>query len=185
MDCNMRFSICIPTYKRGKEFLQRALDSVHSQNFKDYEIVIEEDLDGKGMAFNTNRVIKKAKGELIKILYQDDYLEPDYLQKVSDTFIGNWLFTASSNNPNPRYSQVNTLGSPSALTIRNENPLLFNESLKWVLDLDYYRRMYQRYGLPQILTTTKVIIGLGVHQETNHLSQEIKQHEHTFITTNH
>lgn len=195
----MRISICIPTWEargKGVELLIRCLDSVKKQNFKDYEIVISDDSEdgkisnlcdnytvryirnfyNKGMAENTNYAIKEAKGDLIKILYQDDWLEEDnYLQVLSDNFKSqdNWLITASSNNPSPHFKDwnQNTLGSPSALSIRNDNPLLF-KSLKFFLDLEFYQRMFKKFGDPKILTNIKVGIGLGEWQETNNLTKE-------------
>lgn len=169
-------SICIPTYKRGKEFLPRALDSINSQNYKDYEIVINEDTEGQGMAWNTNFVIKQSKGDLIKILYQDDWLaEENSLQQIVDNFKANdnWLITSSNNNPHPHFNDwnQNTLGSPSCLTIRNKDPLLFKD-LKFFLDLDYYQRMFKKFGNPKILDKVGVNIGLGTWQETNNLTQE-------------
>ena len=58
-----KISICIPTHnmKNKQFFLDRALESIRSQTFQDYEIVITE--DGR-MAENTNSAIKKATGEL-------------------------------------------------------------------------------------------------------------------------
>lgn len=52
-------------------FLRRLMESLEMQTFRDFEIVITK--DGR-MAENTNSAIKKAKGEIIKILYMDDYL---------------------------------------------------------------------------------------------------------------
>lgn len=180
----MKLSIAVPIYKPMKNsefFIARCLDSIKSQTFTDYEIVMTE--AGK-MAENTNAAIKQSKGELIKILYQDDYLADDHaLQHIVDNFTNedNWLITGSSNN-HPFWNAYvgkgrNTLGSPSALTIRNKDPLLFNESLQWVLDCEYYQRMYDKFGEPKILTRIGVVIGIGDHQETHNLSEEIKQRE--------
>lgn len=200
----MKMTIAIPVweaYGQGFTLLKRCLDSILSQTFTDFEIVVSDNSfndtlktlcqtyklpinyfanSDRGMANNTNFAIKQAKGDLIKILYQDDYLAHEgALQKINDNFKDkdNWLITACSNNQFPFYSKsVNTLGSPSVMTIRNKEPLLFND-LKWTLDLDYYQRMQKKFGLPKILSDINVIIGLGEHQETNHLSEEIKRKE--------
>ncbi len=209
----MRISICIPVYEmhgKGAEFLVRCLNSIRLQTFQDYEIIISDNSDDneienlcaevqdffktlryvknpiKGMAVNTNNAINQAKGELIKVLYQDDYFASDQvLQEISDHFTekDSWLIIGSDNNPNPYYSAQNTLGSPSALTFSNTIPLRFNEHLKWVLDLDFYKRMYKELGLPKILSWVGVCIGLGEHQVTNHLTEEQKNEEHTRIKT--
>ncbi len=205
----MRISVCIPVYPMsdvGVQMLERCLKSIWKQNFKDFEILISDnskndeiyelvkDLKVRylynpviGMAVNTNNAIIKAKGEIIKILYQDDYLEDEnYLQVVSDNFKVNdkWLVTASHNNPEPHFNDwnKNTLGSPSALTIRNQELLLFNKDLKFYLDLDYYQRMFKKFGNPKILKQVKVGIGIGSHQVTNNLTlEELEDDYLTFI----
>lgn len=175
-------SIIIPTYKFGIEFLQRAIDSVKSQTYNDYEILTWEDTDGRGMGWNTNRLIQKANGELVKILFQDDWLAyEDALKDIVENFKGQWLITASNDNPNPYYTHDilagnNKLGSPSALTIKNDHPLLF-KNLNWALDCDYYKRMFDKYGEPVILKKVGVNLGKGGHQLTNRYTPQQKLNE--------
>lgn len=206
---DMYISVCIPTweaYGYGVQMLERCLESLEQQSFKDFEVVISDNSQDEsiynvcrdfnsldilydrcqkiGIGANTNNSIHQANGELVKILYQDDYLAgKDSLQEIVDNFdiFDTWLITGSSNNPQPYYSQHNTLGSPSVLTMRNNEPLLFNETLKWVLDLDYYRRMYLLHGPPKIVPGQNVIIGLGPWQETNNLTNEEKLKEQEII----
>lgn len=204
MDRIPALSIVTPTYEmhgEGTELLKRNFESLLTQTFKDFEVVISDDSNNdnirdlcrsfrglnikynrsavpRGMARNTNNGITRAQGKLIKILYQDDYLaNPNALQTVIDSFEGFWLITGCSNNPNPYWSEKNTLGSPSVLTILNDNPPLLNEDLKWTLDLEYYKRLYQQYGPPKILPGVHVVIGLGPWQETNHLDLQTKIRE--------
>lgn len=199
----MRISVCIPVweaYGLGAYLLKRCLDSLERQTFKDFEVIISDNSEGdelrellvnynfdwtyvrnpvRGMASNTNFAMKYAEGELLKILYQDDYfLTPTFLEEISDSFKeeDKWLITASSNNLNPFYSEVNTLGSPSALTLRKEGHLWFAD-LKWTLDIEFYKRMFKLWGEPKILLIVGLIIGLGSWQETNNLSDEIKRKE--------
>ena len=89
-------SICIPTYK-NVDYLQRLLQSVIIQTFKDYEIVITDNSPDNSveqfvkesgeklsiryykndpptnMGENFNRVLQKATGEWIKIMHDDDW----------------------------------------------------------------------------------------------------------------
>lgn len=185
-------SICIPVYPEmpnGAFFLQRCLDSIKLQSFKDYEIIITR--EGK-MAENTNAGIKKAKGRLIKILYQDDYFaHENALQFIADAFTGMWLVSGCGHDPGththyPKYNHdiwkgVNTIGSPSVLTIRNEEPLLFDESLSWLLDCDLYKRMFDKYGYPKILDDINVMIGVGEHQHTHRMEDELKLYEYNYL----
>jgi len=183
-----KLSIVIPIHdmKNGAFFLWRAVNSVMEQSFKDYEIIIVK--EGK-MAENTNAGIKKAKGQLIKILYLDDYLaHPNALQEIVDNFefMDEWMITGADTNPNPYWTDDietgnNRLGSPSALTIRNGIGELFDERMSWLLDCDLYRRLYDKYGPPKILDTIGVCIGTGDHQMTNILTDEEKLLEYKLI----
>ncbi len=90
-------SICIPAYKHV-DYLQRLLDSVCRQTFKDFEVVITDDSpdDGVNQLFekfkadikiryyknertlgtpeNWNEAIRKAEGAWIKLMHDDDWL---------------------------------------------------------------------------------------------------------------
>lgn len=152
-----------------------------------------------GMAQNTNEAIKLSKGEYIKILYMDDYLAHKYaLKDVVKAFKGSfmdmafashanfWVVTAANNNLNPRYTDDihkgnNKLGSPSALAIKNENPMLFDEEMTWLLDCDYYKRMHEEYGLPKIVKKVGVIMGVGEHQMTHLLTDVEKDLEARYM----
>jgi glycosyltransferase involved in cell wall biosynthesis len=183
-----KISIVIPIHemKNGSFFLWRAVNSIMEQTFKDYEIVIVK--EGK-MAENTNAGIKKAKGQLIKILYLDDYLaHPNALQEIADNFefMDEWMITGADTNPHPYWTDDiatgnNRLGSPSALTIRNGLGELFDERMSWLLDCDLYKRLNDRYGPPKILDSVGVCIGTGDHQMTNILTDEEKLLEHKLI----
>jgi len=186
MSNNPYISIVIPIHdmQNGAFFLWRNINSIMEQTFKDYEIIITK--DGK-MAENTNAGIKMARGKLIKILYLDDYFaHKNALQDIVDNFKGDWLITGVDNNPYPYWTDDietgnNKLGSPSALTIRNDEPLLFDENMSYLLDCDYYKRMYERYGEPTILDGINVIMGVHEGQMTNLLKEEEKQSEFNYM----
>jgi glycosyltransferase involved in cell wall biosynthesis len=150
----------------------------------------------KGISANTNEAIKEASGKLIKILYMDDYLaDENSLADIAKNFEGHWMVTGCEHSRDdgklvnkhlPTYNRnlylgKNTIGSPSVLTIKNEDPLLFDENLTWVLDCDYYKRLYDRYGTPKILNKINVIIGIGRHQVTHHLKPTTKWLERWFM----
>lgn len=192
MDKSIRpkVSIVVPYHdmENAEFFLKRNIDSIMSQTYTNYEIVLTK--EGK-MAENTNAGIRKARGELIKILYLDDYFaHENALQDIVDNFTGYWMITATNNNHNPYYTEDietgnNRLGSPSALTMRNENRIFFDEQMTWLLDCDYYKRMYQLWGLPDILKVIgrkeNVVIGEGPHQMTHILTEEQKDSEFTYM----
>lgn len=147
---------------------------------------------------NINNAIKNSNGEWIKILFQDDFLYGfDSLQKLSD-FIDNnrdskWIASACqhTNNGydsyrefypswNPRMSQgVNTLSSPSVISIRNikGGNLQFNEDLLWMMDVDFYCRMKEKYGEPSYLNEITVVNRTWKGSLSNTLSEEVKKKE--------
>lgn len=134
---------------------------------------------------NINNAIKNAHGTLIKVLFQDDFLySPHSLEDIVtnfDTTKDMWLVTPSEHTTDgvhfsrpffPTYNNnihlgKNTMSSPSVLTIRNKNPLLFDEKLVWLMDCDYYKRCYNAYGLPKITKEINVVNRTGQHQVSN------------------
>lgn len=183
---NPLVSLVIPIHdmQNGAFFLWRAINSIMKQTYKNYEIIITK--EGR-MAENTNAGIKRAKGGLVKILYLDDWFaHKDALKNIVENFEGMWMITGCDTNPHPQWTHNirdgnNKLGSPSCLTMRNIDPLFFDEKMSWILDVDYYHRMNERYGLPKILDEVNVNIGVGNHQMTNILTNEEKLSEHKYI----
>ena len=184
-----RISCVIPYYDmpNGAFFLKRCIDSIMSQTYKNYEIVLTK--DGKA-AKNSNEAIKRATGDLIKILHMDDYLaHKDSLQGIVDAFKGYWLVTGCAHDDGevsrPHYPvfnrKENTIGAPSVLTIKNGLDMYFNEDLEWIFDLEFYRRLYDKYGEPTILNDINVVIGIHPGQATNLLSDEIKAREEKYV----
>lgn len=196
-----KISICVPAHKSMKDhdfFLDRLTKSVEAQTFKDYELVVT--YDGT-MAENTNSAMRQAKGEIIKILYLDDYLaSPDALQHIVDAFENNlgqvWLASGcvhdngkeSYLNPHlPFYSSAvlsghNTIGSPSVVALRNGLAVYFDETLSWLLDCDLYYRLHEQYGLPILTDNLDIAIGIGDHQTSVLMSDEAKEKEHAYLS---
>jgi hypothetical protein len=115
---------------------------------------------------------------------------PNVLQEIVDAFDQHpdkhWLITGVNNNQYPYWTHDietgnNKLGSPSALTVRKDSALLFDETMSWLLDCDYYKRMYNKFGLPIVLDGVHVQIGEGDHQMTHLLTNEQKQGEQEYL----
>lgn len=219
MEKNIKVSICIPVYpmKNGKEFLERCLDSIIEQSFEDFEVVISDNSDDDilykvackygmpisyakheihGASANTNAAIKRARGEIIKILHMDDYFaHKDALKRIVEAFKGGWLATGCSHTKdgkkliNSRFATYNdkihtgnnTIGSPSVIAFENNNPLLFDTSLVWLFDCDLYKRLHARYGKPTIVNDFNVVIGIGEHQMTELIEDSVKIDEEKII----
>lgn len=187
--------------KNGDYFLWRLVQSVLKQSYNDYELLIVQE---GSMPENTNAGIKKAKGELIKILYLDDYLaHKDALKLIVESFgkEDQWLVTGCVHQRtgdrdfyedphSPHYPQYvedihlgnNCIGSPSVLTIRNKGHLLFDERLSFLLDCDLYKRYYQKYGSPKVLRDLGVVIGIHEGQTSSIMPENEKLEEYNYIT---
>jgi hypothetical protein len=168
-------------------FLARLLHSIAKQTFRDFEIILTK--EGK-MAENSNAAIKRSKGEIVKVMYMDDFFYTtgalEIMVEMFDDPKTNWLIAGADNNQYPKWTDDihtgnNKLGSPSALMFRNDQPLLFDEQMSWVLDCDLYKRLHERYGPPTIINGAH--IGIGVHdlQVSNTMSDKDKSKEHEYI----
>lgn len=100
-------SICVPAYKRPDN-VSKLLESISTQSFQNYEIVITDDSPGDelkqviqkyshlniayhknkpalGTPANWNMGISKARGEWIKVIHDDDWLSsPTSLQEFAE-----------------------------------------------------------------------------------------------------
>lgn len=110
----LSFSICIPVYK-GSSVLRETLLSITKQSFKNYEIIIGDDnpihlkeeikktkqiikyfknshikyikhSKNLGCQENMNRIVAKAKNDIIYLVAQDDIISGNSLQTTHDAF---------------------------------------------------------------------------------------------------
>ena len=125
-----RFSIIIPVYNRS-DCILRCLNSVISQVYKSYEIIVIDDgsndntlklietnygmskyiklihyTDNKGVNFARNRGIEQANGEYIIFLDSDDQLVNDSLSNIDSFILQNpgymhYLFLVSDRKGDP------------------------------------------------------------------------------------
>lgn len=157
-----------------------------------------------GMSANVNNAIRQSTGRIIKILFQDDFLYNEQsLQIIADNFDlkkDRWLVTGCEHtrdgvhfirpffprwNPRIIYGK-NTLGAPTVLAIKNDNPLLFDTKMKWLTDCDYYTRCYEAYGPPKIVPQITAVIRTGDHQITNtEATNAIRQAEYEYVLDKH
>lgn len=113
MESGKKVSVIIPVYN-GQKYITRCLDAVAGQSFDDYEILIIDDgsTDGTfqklkqyweenrekknpklkifarknaGAAAARNFGLENARGEYLAFIDVDDFVEPDYLEKLYET----------------------------------------------------------------------------------------------------
>jgi hypothetical protein len=158
--------------------------------------------NGRGVISpNINESMKNCKGQWIKILFQDDFLfDENSLQKQHDYILQNqnlkWFFTQfyhSNNGINfyrhyfPQWnsnvwSGNNTLGCPSGLTLKNNDLIFFDENLNWLMDCDFYQRMFLKYGEPSVLNEITVVNRTWGNRLTDTISEQQKYNEFLIVS---
>jgi glycosyltransferase involved in cell wall biosynthesis len=133
--------------------------------------------NGRGIISpNINNAMRQCTGKWIKVLFQDDFLFDENALKIQYQFINfnseiKWLMTAFHHSNDgvtyynafiPRWNNLiwtgyNTMGCPSGLTMKNESLIFFDEGLNWLMDVDYYKQLFDRYGEPKILNDFTVV----------------------------
>lgn len=225
-------SIPIPCYEMGGDgvkYLDFCLNKILIQDYPNIEIVISDhskDDDVKkslkkwetllnikyinnphkrgSSSANLNVALQNCTGDLIKIIFQDDYLlESNSLSTLVTCFNrGNsqWLATACGHsndrinvfNPHlPKYNDLiaygtNTISSPSVIMVKNQDLELFDENLIWLMDCEYYKRMYDKFGLPIICNYITVINFMHANQVSNTLATtQVKEDELAYVLKKH
>jgi nucleoside-diphosphate-sugar epimerase len=157
---------------------------------------IRNDIGRGVISPNLNVAIKNCKGKWIKMLFQDDFLYDDESLNHTHNFIVNnhdtiWLATSFKHTEDgvnlyrefcPKWNEnihigKNSIGCPSVMTIKNENILLFNEDLNWLMDCEYYRRMYDIHGEPSIMDIFTVVNRTSEYRLTNTIPSYQKTNE--------
>ena len=206
-------SICIPTYNQP-QYVDRLIRSIKEQTYADYEIIISDDSTDNdiynlvhnkyaelgikyeknnktlGAVRNCNKAIKRASGDLIKVMHQDDWFaEKEALEKMVSVISQNEKITLYSCNcyhvgdsftykrdfPISRLLEINSnpmslymgnwIGAPSVTIFRN-NGVVQDDKLRWLVDLDLYITIMQGGGLFAFTDEPLVCIGLHNNQET-------------------
>ena len=191
----MKMSIAIPTwesYGKGNEFLDDLFRTIEIQSFKDYEVVVSdhsknddlvkviskfqdkfnllyvknENDRGNGPA-NTNNAIDHCSGDIIKVMFQDDFFYDDEaLEKIYNELSNSdktWLLNGCNHTQDdgnsfywemfPRWNDkllegVNSISSPSVLAFKNNVKRRFDTTLTYFMDVEFYYGMNVDYGEP-------------------------------------
>lgn len=82
----MKISVVTPTIR--PQGLQITQNGLQAQTFNDFEWLVEVGIPGRGHDLNAayNRMLKRAKGELVVSLQDFIKIPPDYLQKFWDAY---------------------------------------------------------------------------------------------------
>lgn len=161
------YEIVISDHSKDNQIC-RLVDEQRSQNKLNIKYQNYEENYGNGVA-NLNNALKMANGEIIKVMFQDDFMfDRRCLEKFDKAFQDEntkWAVCGCNHTRDgvnfskfitPYWNDkllegVNTISSPSVLAFRNDNIELFDEDLTMLMDVEYYYRLGQRYGLPKII----------------------------------
>jgi glycosyltransferase involved in cell wall biosynthesis len=116
---------------------------------------------------NANNAIKHCSSENIKIMFQDDFfINPSAIEQIVSKFNSGskWIISGSAHCKNihflerpfiPHYTDQiiygkNTISSPSVLAFYGKE--LFDENLVMLMDCEMYKRLYDKYGNPFVIT---------------------------------
>lgn len=219
----MKISICIPTYEyygQGVEFLTKLFDTINTQTYRNFNVVISDhsvnsdiqilcdeykhkfeivyiknNLNLGNGPYNTNNAIKNSDGDIIKIMFQDDFFVTNTaLEKIVQSFISknsNWVVNGCNHTNDgvtfdremiPHwndliYSGFNTISSPSVLSFKKNVNCFFDENLVMLMDCEMYYQLYLKYGEPIIVSD--ILISNRIHKNqisslyNNNIHEEI------------
>jgi glycosyltransferase involved in cell wall biosynthesis len=220
----MKLSIAIPTCEyngKGSEYLDDLLRTIEIQTFKDVEIVVSdncidpairnkcEEFTNLNIVYfnnahtkgnspaNLNNAISLCSGEIIKVMFQDDFFYDDEaLEKIYYNLSGDpvkqWLVCGTNHTQDhgntffwdfyPRNNDnlingVNTISSPSVLAFKKNTDVSFDENLVYLMDTDFYCAMFHRYGDP--IYYDDVLVSNRMHE--NSISHNIKNKEEMIL----
>lgn len=217
----MKISIVCPIYTMqgglSEKFLAEFLSQFFYQTYRNFELVFSDqstndrleriidvfrplydikyvrNTSGKlTAANNVNNAIPHASGDIVKLLYMDDFfVDLKALEKIANAFStnsGKWLIagyghcnqdrTQYFNFKLPWYGNKyvngdNSTGNPSNYTVRRECALEMDENLLWIVDGEYFYRSYYFYGDPIMLND--VLVCFREHDDSTFLKPEFKE----------
>jgi len=208
-------SICIPAYK-NVSFLKRLLDSIQIQTYRHFEVVVTDDSPDNevfelcsshslkdslryfrnernlGTPENWNESLRRAKGEWIKLMHDDDWFAIPEAMMIFAKAIGQhpetaFFFSAYTNVYLERNSSEavrisgkwqkylekdpksllssNRIGPPSVTIHKLSSVIFYDPTLKWLVDIDFYIRFLEN-SRAVFIPESLVKVGLGNDQVT-------------------
>lgn len=211
---NVKISIIIPTYEAngfGHIYFKECLNSIRTQTYKNYDVIVSDhsvnddiknsileysDLDikhffndiGRGsITTNMNCGIKKATGDVIKIMHYDDkFCDNNALQYIADLFSkkdlhwGLFGFNHYYQNNNlicrDKIPTRTSWGCPSISFFINDRNL-FDENVLIMNDHDMHCSLLKKYGDPEIISNMCITVRIHENQSSKFedTNRKIKQ----------
>lgn len=202
-------SVCVPVSIRHESQIQyfiELMDSLINQNYDLKEILVSDDQGTKeieyicaklrdsginiqytisnytGIANNLNHCISMAKGDLIKIMFQDDFFITgnalSHIQETMSRAESSWYVSACNHysqekaiyfedffpkKSNRLLDGANSISSPSVVTFKSDQFLPFSDKLTYLIDCEWYLRMTHNFGLP--IFDRELLISNRIHSD--------------------
>lgn len=199
---NPLVSICIPTFN-GEKFIAEALQSAINQTYKNIEIIISDDDSSddtlkivneilvleqipfavykhkpNGIGANWNNCVRKANGDYIKFLFQDDLLRTDCIEKMValallDKQVGlvyskRTIIYDSNNSEHLVWVKFCGILHKKWFAVNVEQGIL--EGKKYLSDLYLFNDSINKIGEP-----TAVLINRQCFEKVSYFDQSLKQ----------
>lgn len=164
-----------------------------------------------GSPVNWNYSIKLATGDYIKILHHDDYFTSEhslskFVKFLDDNPKSSFAFSGTvidllalktkkiHSCSNKQFSKMvhqpdrlffsNYIGAPSATIIRRDSLLFFDESMKWLVDVDWYMQLI--YKNSNVVFSKEPLIctvhgGEGQITQSVYSDKEVQVREHAYV----
>lgn len=218
-------SICMPNYNYEK-YIREAIESVLSQTYQNFEIIIVDDNStdnsiGVIKSYNdpriklyqnetnlytfktNNKALSLANGELIAVLHSDDKYEPDFLEKIIESYdnypehrvfiTGVYFYHSDKSKLIPwhpydsggiksqsevliRLFHQNNIGNGVNVVFHREclqKAGTFSEEYKYIADYDFLLKLANKY---EFIYIPKMLSYYRVHS-SNATSSNIKQRD--------
>lgn len=217
----MKVSVVCPIYtmKDGlsEKFLVEFLSQFFYQTYRNFELVFSDQSQNNNLeeiikifknvynikyvkntsgkltaANNVNNALPHATGDIIKLLYMDDFfIDFAALQKIVQAFSSNngkWLISGFGHCNQDRTNYFNfklpwygnkhvngdnTTGNPSNYSVRRECILEMDENLLWLVDGEYFYRSYYHYGDPIMIND--VLVCFREHSDSTFLKSSYQE----------
>lgn len=211
-------SICIPAYKRIVD-LEKLLDSIGRQTFKDFEVIVTDDSPDDtvknfcdnypnnfaltycknnpvlGTPENWNEGIRKATGQWVKLMHDDDYFASDdslalFVAPIqtnpgAQVFYSAFVFEDLANNTQKvircnwydrfflslspyHLLKRNYFGNPSCIIIKKDISYLYDHRFKYIVDFAFYIELLKNNIKCVYIPHVLIHVGLNDKQVTNY-----------------
>ena len=132
--------------------------------------------------FHNNLVLDKIYNEHLKdnemMVYFLNFINEDKSHKF---YYKKFRFNHFFNHPEDLL-YVNYFSSPSCLVLNYKVDLLYNEKLTWLVDVEFYMRLFRKYKKIKLIRNASMVIGVADDRITNSITKVTILKEYYLLT---